>query len=180
MGGQFGIPCAIRLAMPLSNFMKFRTSAVVLAATALVTGCNSLDNPLGGLLNTGNDARVFNSQTGQYEWPPEKRTPRPKGTPPPPVATPVPERQSEGRYYDPQKGQWVEADKPGAAKSKKPSAPPVALKDTPAPAGTPQPARSARARGVYNPSTGQIEWTDFDPAPEATPAPPKKKWYWPF
>jgi hypothetical protein len=182
MGGQFGIPCAIHVAMPLSKFMKFRASAVVFAATAvLVAGCNSLDNPLGGLFHTGDDARVFNSQTGQWEWPPEKRTPRPKTTPTPaPITTPVPERQSEGRYYDPQKNQWVEADKPGTEKSKKPSAAPVTLKATPAPVGTPQPVRSARARGVYNPSTGQIEWTDFDPAPAATPAPQKKKWYWPF
>jgi hypothetical protein len=53
---------------------------------------------------------------------------------------------------------------------------------TPVPVGTPPPVRPPRASGVYNPSTGQIEWTDFDPAPRAKPAPDyrDKKWYWPF
>jgi len=182
VGGQFGIPCAIRVAIPLSNFMKYPIAAVLLSTTVFVAGCNSLDNPLAGLFHTGNDARVFNPQTGQYEWPPEQRKPQPRGPATAGGTTPAPERQSEGRYYDPQKNQWVEArdEKPTAGKLKKPASPPVVLMTTPVPVGTPPPVRPPRARGVYNPSTGQIEWTDFNPAPSATPVPEKKKWYWPF
>jgi hypothetical protein len=51
---------------------------------------------------------------------------------------------------------------------------------TPPPVGTPPPVRPARASGIYNPSTGEIEWKDFDPAPRSTPAPKKKNWLWPF
>ena len=41
--------------------------------------------------------------------------------------------------------------------------------------------RAARATGVYNASTGKIDWnaTPEYGAPPATPA-PKKHWYWPF
>ena len=178
--------------MSHSKFMKFTLPVVFLAASVFVVGCNSLDNPLAdtNLLGSGHDARVYNAQTGEYEWPKDSKKRRPSsrtaslasdGT-----TTPAPERKSDGRYYDPQKSQWVEVqdEKPAAPpKPKKPSTPPIVLMTTPKPVGTPQPTaeRSARARGTYNASTGQIEWNDFDPPPAARPAPEKKKsWFWPF
>jgi hypothetical protein len=178
--------------MSHSNFMKFPIPVVFLATSVLVAGCNSLDNPLSGvnLLGTGRDARVYNAQTGEYEWPKDsqkRRTQRPApaaaGTA---STTTEPERKSDGRYYDPQKSQWVEVQEERTSsppKPKRPATPPVVLMTTPKPVGTPQPAeeRSKRARGSYNASTGQIEWTDFDPPPATKPASEKKKnWYWPF
>lgn len=181
--------------MSHSNFMKFPIPALFLATSVLVTGCNSLDNPLAGmnLLGSGRDGRVYNSQTGEFEWPKDsqkRRAHRPApaaaGTA---AATTEPERKSDGRYYDPQKSQWVEVREetshaPSAPKPRRPETPPVVLMNTPKPVGTPQPVeeRSPRARGKYNPSTGQIEWTDFNPPAGTKPAPEKKdkKWYWPF
>ncbi len=178
--GQFGIRSALRLAMPHSKFMKYPLPAVLLVTSVLMAGCNSLDNPFHGLFGTGHDARVYNSQTGQFEWPPDQKKPQPRG-PAPAGGTPAPERAAEGRYFDVQKNQWVEVreEKTAASKSKKAASPPP-LMTTPVPVGTPPPVRPPRARGVYNPSTGQIEWNDFDPAPAATPVPKKKSWYWPF
>ena len=83
------------------------------AALALCTGCNSLDNPLANfsLLHTGRDARTFNAQTGQYEWPPDAapRTPSPaqRRTA---AATPAP--STDGRSYDPMRGGFT-APEPG-------------------------------------------------------------------
>src|SRR5678815_332294 len=113
--------------MSHSKFMKFPLPAALLAASALFAGCNSLDNPLSGinLFGTGHDARVYNAQTGEFEWPKDQK--RRARRPSPATAgaagtTPVPERKSDGRYYDPQKSQWVEVqeEKPaGPAKAKK-------------------------------------------------------------
>lgn len=191
MAGSLSIRSGLRLAMSHSNFMKFPIPVVFFAASVLVTGCNSLDNPLAGvnLLGTGNDGRVYNAQTGEFEWPKDsqkRRAPRPAPTGTV-GATPAPERKGDGRYYDPQKSQWVEVQEertssgPKPSKPSKPTPPPVVLMTTPVPVGTPQPERSPRARGTYNASTGRVEWNDFDPPPAAKPAPEKKKsWYWPF
>jgi len=173
--------------MSHSKFMKFPLSVVFLATSVLVVGCNSLDNPLSGmnLFNTGHDARVYNPQTGQYEWPKEstKRQSRVAGLGAS-GATPTPQPKSDGRYYDAQKGQWVEVqeERKTSSQPKKPAAPAMVLMVTPKPVGTPQADRSPRARGTYNSSTGQIEWNDFDPPPTAKPTPDKKKknWFWPF
>ena len=83
-GGQFGIRSGLWLAMSQSNFMKFPIPVVFLATSVLVAGCNSLDNPLAGmnLLGTGHDGRVYNAQTGEFEWPKDsqkRRASRPAG-----------------------------------------------------------------------------------------------------
>jgi hypothetical protein len=180
--------------MSHSNFMKFPIPVVFLATSALVAGCNSLDNPLAGvnLLGSGRDARVYNAQTGEFEWPKDSqkrrtRRPAPAAAGTADTATEPEQRKGDGRYYDPEKSQWVEVREEtshtaSAPKPKRPATPPVVLMTTPKPVGTPQPERSPRARGKYNPSTGQIEWTDFDPPADSKPVPEKsdKKWYWPF
>ena len=172
--------------MPHSKFMKILFPATLLTASLFIVGCDSLDNPLSGLLRSGHDERVYNSQTGEFEWPKDSKkrpsNPRPAGAAT--GAVPAPERKGDGRYYDTQKSQWVEAaeDRESAPKPRsKPAAPAPVLRATPVPVGTPPPVRPPRARGIYNPSTGQIEWNDFDPAPTARPQAEKKKsWYWPF
>lgn len=84
------------------------------AALALGAGCNSLDNPLTGFkpFRTGRDARTYNVQTGDYEWP-KDATPRPRGrgtrtTANAAAATPAP--QDDGRPYDLQKREFTEPD----------------------------------------------------------------------
>lgn len=85
----------------------------LLAAAALVlgAGCNSLDNPLThlDLFKTGHDGRVFNSRTGEYEWP-ARPTPRPrtKAAPASRTAAATPAPSADGRGYDPQKGEFAE------------------------------------------------------------------------
>ena len=77
-----------------------------LLAAALCAGCNSLDNPLSNLrlLHTGRDARTFNAQTGQYEWP-KDTTPRPlPRVRPTAAATPPP--KDDGRSFDPLRGEF--------------------------------------------------------------------------
>lgn len=86
---------------------------LALAALAFCAGCNSLDNPFAGmrLLKTGQDARTYNPQTGEFEWP-KDATPRPKAKREPasavPAATPAP--KPDGRPYDPQKGAFADPD----------------------------------------------------------------------
>src|SRR3954454_21956025 len=55
-----------------------RRPAIYFAAllAASLAGCSDLsDNPLHALSRSGRDARVFNPQTGHYEWP-EEEVPR--------------------------------------------------------------------------------------------------------
>ena len=87
---------------------------LALAALALCAGCNSLDNPFAGLrlFHTGRDARTFNPQTGEYEWPKEA-TPRPKTHVAPAsshMTSTTPAPKSDGRPYDPQKGAFADPD----------------------------------------------------------------------
>ncbi len=86
---------------------------LVLAAFALCAGCNSLENPFAGvrLLKTGQDARAFNPQTGEYEWP-KDAAPRPKTKREPGAVTPAttPAPKPDGRPYDPQKGEFADPD----------------------------------------------------------------------
>ena len=75
------------------------------AAVALGAGCHSLDNPFSSIPNTGRDARIYNVQTGRWEWPEKDRprsTPKPARTA---AATPAP--KDDGRNYDPQKGRFA-------------------------------------------------------------------------
>lgn len=79
---------------------------LAVAALALGAGCSSLDNPITnlGIFRTGRDARTFNPQTGEYEWP-KAATPRPQprvartaaATPPP---------KDDGRPFDVQRGEF--------------------------------------------------------------------------
>lgn len=179
-GGQFGIRCAIRLAMPLSNFMKTPLPAFLAAASVFVAGCGSLDNPFAGLFRTGRDARTYNAQTGDFEWPEDSSKPRRAA---PGGAAAGAERKSDGRYFDSAKNQWVEAPAEGSSTS--PSKPPASSPDlaavpSPQPVAPPPPPPE-RASGIYNPSTGEIEWGAYDPAPPpANRTASRKRWWWPF
>ena len=76
---------------------------LAIAACALCAGCHSLDNPLSGfrIFQTGRDARTFNPQTGEYEWPRDD-APRPKSKAAPPsgAATATPAPKSDSRFSD--------------------------------------------------------------------------------
>jgi len=94
------------------------SSLLVAAGLALGTGCNSLDSPFADVpvLQTGRDARVFNVQTGEYEWP-DQTAARPRA-PRPPVErstrrapTPSPQPAGDGRVFDVEKGEFT--DPPG-------------------------------------------------------------------
>jgi hypothetical protein len=169
--------------------MKLSPLVVLLGASALLAACNSLDNPLRGmnLLGTGHDGRVYNPQTGEFEWP-KDATSRPGRTRKASElsaalkATPAPAPKSDGRYYDAQKSQWVEPPPQSNAglspnsKSKPRSAAAATPAPSPLPAAAPSTPAPARARGVYNPSSGKIEWQSSDGPPAATPAPRKRWW----
>jgi hypothetical protein len=187
-GGQFGIRCAIRLAMPHSHFMKNLPSFLLLTASVLLPGCSSLENPFGNLFGSGRDARVYNAQTGEYDWPQDSTNPRPAAPAPAAGGAPAPQRRGDGRYFDPVKNEWVDAPMEGGGSSRAASRPSTvqhsATVSQPAPtpmAAPPPPPPPERASGIYNASTGQIEWKD-DPSavPRSTPGSEKKKWYWPF
>lgn len=90
------------------------TSLLAVAGLALGAGCNSLDSPFADVpvLQTGRDARVFNVQTGEYEWP-DGTAPRRRATSPsarrgvsraPEPAAPA----SDGRPFDPVKGEFAD------------------------------------------------------------------------
>ena len=76
-------------------------------AFALCAGCNSHDNPLASfrIFSTGRDARTFNAQTGQYEWP-KDATPRPQSRVARTAAAATPAPKDDGRPFDPQRGAW--------------------------------------------------------------------------
>jgi hypothetical protein len=162
--------------------MKLPPLVILFAASGLLAGCGSLDNPFAGMnwFGTGKDARVYNAQTGQFEWPKEDqahaRKPANAG------AAPVQVRKTDGRYYDATKNQWVDTPDETARPSRpKPRATPTVISPgsqvQTGPAPEPPPAQ---ASGVYNSSTGRIEWGTYRPAPASTPAPRKKSWWWPF
>jgi hypothetical protein len=168
--------------------MKLSSITILTAAALSLTACNSLDNPVANLFHSaGHDERVYNPQTGQWEWPAEKRAKQEKKSAAVAstlASTPVPHGFNDTRYWDPQRNEWVSQQAPHVSTPAKP-------KPTPAPsepaaaagsqfalAPTPRPSR---ATGVYNSATGKIEWQNSGESvpPEATPA-PKKHWYWPF
>ncbi len=166
-------------------FMKILPSFLLLTASVLLPGCSSLENPFGNWFGSGRDARVYNAQTGEYEWPQDSSKPRPAGA----ATVPPPAGQGDGRYFDPVRNEWVQApgESGGNRAASRPAAPTVQHSATvsqsssaPLPA-TPPPPSPERATGIYNASTGQIEWTN-DPSsvPRSTPGAEKKKWYWPF
>jgi len=67
-----------RSATPQIPYMKLSSISVLIATPILLAACNSLDNPFANLFKTGRDARVYNPQTGSFEWPADKATPRPQ------------------------------------------------------------------------------------------------------
>lgn len=176
--------------------MKLSSATILVAASALFAACNSLDNPFSSWFHAHGDARVYNPQTGQWEYPNQKTTPKPQKSAAVASAlntTPAPQGGGDGRVFDAQKNQWVEVHNPPA------SADPAAPKVTPAPpapgapangpatvavSSAPSPAapRPNRATGIYNSSTGRIEWQSGEaPPPPVAPRPaPVKHWWWPF
>jgi outer membrane biosynthesis protein TonB len=131
--------------------MKIAPLLAVLSLASLLGACNSLDNPLHGLLNTGNDARVLNTSTGSYEWPnttPEpKPKPKPADVPPVVKATPTP-----ATIIPAQKASMAKADTPKPTPQKTKATPKAVAKAR----ATPGPSRES---GVLNLQTGKIDWT---------------------
>jgi hypothetical protein len=180
---QFGIRCVIwrQRRNPLN--MKISTVTILAAFLCLFAGCNSLTNPFAGLFR-GHDERVYNPQTGEWEYPNKK------GATPPPqksatvaaalASTPAPQGS-------PHSTDWVEKHgtaSPAAGSSgsstqvaSNPNAPVNPTADPAAPA--PAPPRPGRATGYYNTQTGKIEWQSGETTAAATPA-PTKHWWWPF
>ncbi len=167
---------------------------IALATTVLLAaGCNSLDNPLAGLnpFDTGHDARVYNQQTGEFEWPKDQQGRPKRGNRSSAVSSAIagantPAPNSDGRYFDSQKNQWIEPPPQSNAANEprrpKPAATPTPAPGasvpmrTPVPRATPPPPPPSKASGVYNSSTGQIEWRETSGPPMATPN-PKSHWW---
>jgi hypothetical protein len=185
---QFGIRGDLRQAKADFRPMKRSLFSILIAVSALLTGCGSLENPFANFFRTGRDARVYNAQTGQFEWPEEKKPSSERKAAKVAGAlasTPAPVGRSDTRYFDAQKNQWVEQQPEDAPATKRPKTGPrpPGLLGTPAPLPTPGPTPvSAQATGYYNTSTGKIEWGAGAPAAHAPmPAPaPAKHWWWPF
>ena len=131
--------------------MKLAPLLAVLSLGSLLGACNSLDNPLHGLLNTGNDGRVLNTSTGSYEWPNTTPEPKPKPKPPdvPPAyrATPTP-----AKSILPQQTSVAKADTPIPTPQKAQPTPKAIAKAK----ATPGPSKET---GVLNLQTGKIDWT---------------------
>lgn len=174
--------------------MKLSSILIPVTASLLLAGCNSIDNPVSNLFHgVGRDERVYNPQTGQWEWPPDKRHPSEKKSAAVASAmgaTPAPHGFNDTRYWDSARNQWVEGEQPRSGSSSKPKPTPPPSEPV-APATTaqaapppPPPPRPSQATGVYNPSTGKIEWQTSDAnVPRGatyTPPPKTKHWYWPF
>jgi hypothetical protein len=172
--------------------MKLSSILIPATASLLLAGCNSLDNPVTNLFHgTGRDERVYNAQTGQWEWPADKRKPAEKKSAAVASAlgsTPAPHGFNDTRYWDASRNQWVEAEQPRSSAPPKPKPTPVPsepiVATTSQPAAPLPPPRPSQATGVYNPSTGKIDWQTSDanvPHGAVAPQPePKKHWYWPF
>jgi len=182
---QFGIGCVHRRQRRNPDFMKLSSILISATGAVLLAGCNSLDNPISNLFHgAGNDSRVYNSQTGQWEYPPDKRQKKTAAG----TATPSPQSFNDTRYWDPQRNQWVQTDQPRTQTPPKAKPTPTAAATAaaaPAPqAAPPPPPRPDHETGVYNASTGKIEWqtSDANVPRGAAPVEPKKKksWYWPF
>jgi hypothetical protein len=182
--------------------MKFLSIALLLSAALLLAACNSLDNPFANLFHGNHDGRVFNPQTGQWDYPNGNANPTPKSksaavasalgsTPalPPPAAAPQQE-SGGGRYFDAQKNQWVEMHNSDSAapSDPHPAASPAAgatPANVPPPVAPPRPAKDT---GIYNPTTGKIEWQSsggttpsYGAVASTKPAPKRvKHWWWPF
>jgi hypothetical protein len=171
--------------------MKLSSILIPAAASLLFAGCNSLDNPISNMFHgVGRDERVYNAQTGQWEWPADKHKPTEKKSEAVASAMSSPEGSrtyNDTRYWDAQRNQWVQTDQPRTASPSKPKPAPAPTEAAPIAATqaappSPAPARPSNATGVYNPSTGKIDWQTSDAnVPHGAVAPePKKRWYWPF
>jgi hypothetical protein len=155
--------------------MKILNVTFLAASLALFAGCNSLDNPLGNWFH-GRDQRVYNPQTGEWEYPNKKGTPAPQkaaGVASALSATPAP--QAAG------------SSSSGAAPAPTPAhsaSAPMSAESAPAPVpmATPPPPRPSKATGFYNTQTGKIEWREGGAVASATPAAGTrtKHWWWPF
>jgi hypothetical protein len=184
---QFGIAC-VPCRQRRNPSMKLSSILIPAAASLLLAACNSLDNPITNLFHgVGRDERVYNSQTGQWEWPSEKRKAQEKKSAAvaSALATPAPHGFNDTRYWDPQRNQWVEAEEPRTPSQPKPKPTPpaagAAVAMTTAQTDPPPPPRASHATGVYNSSTGKIDWqTSGEYVPPPPPPAPKKHWYWPF
>jgi len=133
--------------------MKLSSVTILAAATLLLAGCDSLGNLFH---RSHHDATAASAS--------------------------APPGENDTRYWDPQRNQWVAGASQGSSTSspKPPSTNTAA--DPPAQAApAPAPPRAARATGIYNSSTGKIEWQSGGYIPPVAPTPaPAKHWWWPF
>ncbi|HEY3899166.1 MAG TPA: hypothetical protein VGM54_11165 [Chthoniobacter sp.] len=165
--------------------MKISTVTILAAFLCLFAGCNSLTNPFAGLFH-GHDERVYNPQTGEWEYPNKKgATPQPQKS----AAVAAALASTPAPQGSPHSTDWVEkhaaspSAEPVTAAASNPNAPvnPSANSAaTPPPAApAPPPPRPGRATGYYNTQTGKIEWQSGVAPAAASPA-STRHWWWPF
>jgi hypothetical protein len=159
--------------------MKFAPLLAALSLGFLVAACESLDSPFNSLssnplLNTGRDARVYNGNTGSYEWPNTTPHPRPQPTPTAIAKAKATPTATPWKKVEPQKGAFVQGKTPAAIPGKAKATPEeVAAQATPSPVvaqATPVPA-PAKGTGIFNLQTGKIEWATPAPSAPGAPAP---------
>ena len=150
--------------------MKFAPLLAAFALISLLAACDSFDNPFHTVMNTGRDARVYNTSTGNWEWP--SPTPTPRHKPPTPTPKPTPAVAASVIKTTPSATPKTAAFPQGITPAATPASatPQGESYATPAPIvqkATPTPVPK-RAIGVLNMQTGKIEWTE-GAVPQATP-----------
>jgi hypothetical protein len=127
--------------------MKFPHILSALCAGALLAACNSLDSPLQYVSNIGHDGRVYNTNTGSWDWPEEHN-----------VANKQKQRNAE--IATTLKSTPTPAKKIVAKATTTPI--PVATRITPVP-------MPANGTWVYNAETGKFDWAPSGAPPIAKP-----------
>lgn len=124
--------------------MKLTHILAVISLGSLLIACDSLDNPL---RNLGHDERVYNSNTGHYEWPDDlasqqKQKRETAALASRPKVTPAPAK-SDPRQSDAEKEKLAQAKSVPSTPRKVESTPPPALAPPPAELDPAAPAPSA-------------------------------------
>ncbi|MEI9896867.1 MAG: hypothetical protein WDN28_24180 [Chthoniobacter sp.] len=142
--------------------MKLSSVLILAPVSLLLAACNSLDNPITNFFHSGTsrDARVYNTQTGEWEWPADKRKAQEKKSAAvaSALATSAP---NDTRYWDAQRNQWVQAEEPRTSSSSKPQADPAPCRCRGAGPGDGECSRGSRPRSTRLPGHGRLQRFDW-------------------